>query len=557
MKNEFAFLYPPPRAVHFSGGTLDIRSLSFPLEVLKKYDFLFNRFRVPSRGRGLEIIFQDTAGLGGEAYTIDCEAGRVVLGANSPRGRFYALCTLLQVLVFYAGAGRMPVFSLRDQPEVAFRGFFLPGEWEAGADAPRLQRLMLQLALLKFNQISLSIAAPASVKDLARRIGMEVIFLDKNSRALFHRAPAGPRIGELPPDPTCYCGTGMEEETGSTVWLNFFLGQCRAAGAGGTRIAAWGDLFLRRPDWIRRIPGGVLVLNREAGFGPGPRREDFFKTVILPFKAYHVQQVLCPLLCDRDRFLPDVRAAMARIDTAATAVRTEKLAGIMLAGGKDEGQTCLPEGAAMLHFQAGCLLWSGRLPGPASFSRWALNRDEPDLFRVFSFLAQAEHRLPYSHCRYLFEDPLLAPYSRQGDPREIAAHFKKAALYLKAREIAANEMSGFFNFTARMYETIAVKVELSSRLSTLLGGADGAKTIRLQVSWLQQAVAELKGLYVGLFGGPLPPGGLKGFDFLNERFAHLGRAASSPTAREALLSALRDEASSNSLEALASDPYRL
>jgi hypothetical protein len=553
MKNEFAFLCPPARALRFSGGSLDIRSLSFPLEVLKKYDFLFSRFRVPSRGRGLEIIFQDTPGRSGEAYAIDCEAGRVVLGANSPRGRFYALCTLLQVLAFHADAGRMPVFSLRDEPEVAWRGFFFPGEGKAGADAPRLQRLLLQLALLKFNQIALSSAAPAGVKDLARRIGMEVIFVDKDSQALFHRVPAGPKIGELPPGPAFFHGTGAEAETGSTAWLDFFLGQCRAARAGGTRIAAWGDLFLRRPEWIRRIPGGVLVLNREAG--PGPGRGDYFKTVILPFKAHHVQQVLCPLLCERDRFLPDTRAAMARIEAAAAAVRTGKLAGIMLAAGQDDGETCLPEGAALLHFQAGCLLWSGRLPGPASFSRWALSRDEPDLFRVFSFLAQAEHRLPYSHCRYLFEDPLLAPYSRQGDPREIAAHFSKAVLYLKAREFAANEMSGFFDFTARLYKTIAAKVELSSRLRSFLEGAGGGETIRLQAAWLQQAVAELKELYAGLFGGPLPSRGLKEFDLLSERFAHLAQAASSPAGRETLLSALKNDSPLDSPEASSSDPY--
>ncbi len=114
-----------------------------------------------------------------------------------------------------------------------------------------------------------------------------------------------------------------------------------------------------------------------------------------------------------------------------------KLAGVLLAAGEGPGDGCLPQGAALALFQAGCQLWSGRLPGPAAFSRWALGRDEPDLFRVYSFLAQAEHRLPHPHNRYLFEDPLLAPFSRQGDPREVVAHYRKAALYLKKREIAA------------------------------------------------------------------------------------------------------------------------
>ena len=164
---------------------------------------------------------------------------------------------------------------------------------------------------------------------------------------------------------------------------------------------------------------------------------------------------------------------MARVYAALAAVEAGKLAGVLLAAGESSAAECLPAGSAMVRFQAGCQLWSGRPPGPAAFSRWALGRDEPDLFRVFSFLAQAEQRLPHAHDRYFFEDPLLAPFSRQGDPREIEAHFRKAALYLKKREIAAGELTGFVAFAARLYETIAAKVQLSSRLAALLETAAG------------------------------------------------------------------------------------
>jgi hypothetical protein len=229
----------------------------------------------------------------------------------------------------------------------------------------------------------------------------------------------------------------------------------------------------------------------------------------------------------------------------------------MVAGNDGTGDGCLPQGSALALFQAGCQLWSGRLPGPAAFSHWALGRDEPDLFRVYSFLAQAEHRLPQPHNRYLFEDPLLAPFSSQGDPREVVAHFRKAALYLKKKEIAAAEMTGFFAFTAKLYETIAAKVEFSSRLPALLEKADGGETVRLRATWLQQAVVELQGLYAGLLGGTLPPKGLEGFAFLSERFAQLGRAASSPTTRETLLLALKNDAPLDPAEAFPGNPYRL
>ena len=149
----------------------------------------------------------------------------------------------------------------------------------------------------------------------------------------------------------------------------------------------------------------------------------------------------------------------------------------------------------MIHFQAGCLLWSGRPPGPAAFSLWALGRDEPDLFRVYSFLAQAEHRLPQPHNRYLFEDPLLAPFSSQGDPREVVAHFRKAALYLQKREFAAGDFSVFFEWVRRLYGFIAAKVEFSMRLGALMEKGDGGGEMRRQVLQLMQENHELKELY--------------------------------------------------------------
>jgi hypothetical protein len=554
MKNEFAFLYPPPRNVRFSGAVLDIRSLCFPLEISKKYGFLFDHFAIKNRNRGLEITFQERRDLAGEEYAADCGPDRIVLSASQARGQFYAVSTLLQILAFHAAAGRMPAFSLRDAPQIAFRGFMAGGGEGAVPTGRELRLLLLKLALLKFNHVALpaaalSRAAEASLErgDMkalaalaaqARVTGLEIIWLDDDEQALF-RFGSGPSAGRILSDgPVFPAANGSGRQASPAAWLAFFLAQLRQGSEQGKKTAVWGDAFLRHPDWIRKIPRDVLVLNR----GAAPARPDFFKTAVPLFKKHHVPQALCPVLCDRDRFIPDARAGLDRVNAAYSAAKAGKLAGIMLAGGGREGGGCLPEGAAMLHFQAGCLLWSGGPPGPLAFSLWALGRDEPDLFRVYSFLAQAEHRLPHAHGRYFFEDPLFAPFSRQGDPREIEAHFHKAAQYLEKKEVAGDDLAGFIAFCRRMYEFIAVKVRFSARLGSLLREEGGGEGIRRQAAGLEQEARELKNLYVGLWDQHFQPGGLPAFlnDFarLQGRLAYLRQAADKPAARKDLLAEL-------------------
>jgi hypothetical protein len=523
------------------GGSLDIRSVCYPLEIFKKYDFLFDHFGIRNRSRGLQVVFQErpsvspkrSPGLGDEEYAIDCGPGRVVLSAASARGQFYALSTLLQALAFYGETGCLPAFSLRDSPALDFRGVRLSGV----ADPSALPRLLLQLALLKFNHIALPAAAandPSALAVLAQRMGIVILYLDPDPSAIARLAPAGQIAANPPRGPALFPDAATENTDEPAAWCDFFLGQCRSAKAGGGGLAAWSDLFLSHPEWIRRIPRDVLVLNRQTGL----ERGDFIRTAVLPFKEHHVHQVLCPSLCDRGRFLPDVRAALARVNAAFTAAATGKLTGVLLAGAAGEGDGCLPQGAALAFFQAGCQLWSGRPPGPAAFSRWALGRDEPDLFRVFSFLAQAEHRLSQPHNRYLFEDPQSAPFSRQGDPREVVAHFRKAALYLQKRELAAGDFSALFDFVRCLYGFIALKVEFSIRLGAPEKEALTSEALRAQAVRLAQLGAELKERYLGLWRGHSPSAALPeaalGFDFVIRRLRNIAGSNADPEGEEFL-----------------------
>jgi hypothetical protein len=524
MKETFAFLFPPARTLRPGSGALDPRGVAFPLELLKKYEPLFARFGVSGRGSGPQAVFQAAGGQEEEEYAIECVPGRVVVSAAPGRAQFYALSTLLQILAFHLPAGAMPAFALRDAPAAPFRGAAL-FRCEAAGDEAALRRAFLQLALLRFNRLALPVGAAgeraaAVLAPLARRFGLELWLLDADRDALGLVAPAGPLAAPVRP--------GADAPAAGDPWLEFFLNRCREAREAQASLTAWSERFLERPERVRRIPREALILNR----GDASARNARFAAAARAFSGHHVRQVLCPRLCGAGRFLPDGRGAMAGIEAACAAAAAARLPGVLLLADGDDASGCLPGGAALARFQAGCRLWSGRASAPAAFGRWALGRDEPDLFRVASFLAQAEGRLPRGHERYLFEDPLLAPFSRLDDPRRVVAHYRKAVQYLGKREIDAGDLGGFLAFAARLFAVIAAKVEFSARLGALL--AEDGRELASRASALEGDLAGLGDLYVALGAAPHPGAG-RDFDRLLHELAELRRAAATAAGRAGLL----------------------
>ncbi|HEX7502176.1 MAG TPA: hypothetical protein VF451_02045, partial [Acidobacteriota bacterium] len=150
---------------------------------------------------------------------------------------------------------------------------------------------------------------------------------------------------------------------------------------------------------------------------------------------------------------------------------------------------------------------------------------------------------------------------RQGDPREIEAHFHKAAQYLEKKEIAGDELAGFITFCGRMYKFIAVKVRFSARLGSLLREEDGDEEIRRQAAGLKRQALDLKNLYVDSWNRHVQPGSrppdIKGFDFLCESFARLIRTVSRPAGREDLMAELKKYSPLNVMDGeLGDDFYR-
>lgn len=571
MKNEFAFLFPNPKKVLVRNDFFDIRDLCFPLEIYKKYDFLFDFFKVRNKNRGLEIIFQEHQGLGDEEYMLESGQKQILALANSIRGQFYSLATLLQILSFYGDSGRMPVFSIRDAPEIAIRGFALAAAGGAIPIAAELQLLLLKLALLRFNHFAMPAAYVAGLEKSTavhsqagtlsrvemglvaarvRKMGMEFFLLPEGAAPTPGKDSDRAGAEFSPANLEFVSSEASEKKVQPDAWFEDFLQRCKLGKARGCKMLVWADRFADHPEWIRKIPRDVLVFQRS----PNTGSYENFKSKAMLFKKHHIPQVLSQTIWSRERFIPAIRSSMAGVSAAFRAAKADKLAGVMLIGCESGGNGCLPEGSALLQFEAGCLFWSGRPPVPGAFSRWALGRDEPDLFRVYSFLAQLDHQLPHTHGQYLFEDPVFAAFSRPGDPRAIEAHYRKAALYLKKRKIARNELTDFLNFTRQLCEFIAAKVEFSSCLGSLLEEQCGPEQILHQTAWLEKGAEKLKNLYLELWRKRFQPEGLpdfaSGFTLLQERFQYLHQLSSRPAAREKLLAELKNHSPFNSPDGL-------
>lgn len=279
-KNEFSFLFPAPKTIRLQNRFLDIQNLCFPLEISKKYDFLFDYFAVKNKNRGLEIICQGKKTLAFEEHGIECEPDRVVISANSPRGQFYALSTLLQILAYYQPGGRMPGFIIADAPAISFRGFSLDVAHGAFPLPAEMQRFLLKLSLLKFNSVSLYLGdwfreeknaqsdlpkgrmsrdEIARVVALGGRMGMDIFpafgispvvsgnnELKAGLMSAFDTKLIQMRLGEK---------AGGESDA---VWFERFMGMYHFFKTRGKKLLVPGNDFLKTPDWIRKNSPGYF-----------------------------------------------------------------------------------------------------------------------------------------------------------------------------------------------------------------------------------------------------------------------------------------------------------
>ncbi|HSQ34454.1 MAG TPA: glycoside hydrolase family 20 zincin-like fold domain-containing protein [Candidatus Binatia bacterium] len=564
--NECASLFPAPKTIRWQGPAMEIRNLCFPLEIIKKYDFLLDHFAVKSKNRGLEIVCQEKKTLAAEAYVIEAERNRVIVWSSSVRGQFYALSTLLQLLAFYQPNGMMPGFFIEDAPAIPFRGFQLDIADGAFPLLPELQRLLLKLALLRFNHFALRVGNPGlagktengkgtldeigQLATLAGRMGVELYPVVAIKPFACTSGPAA-ECGDFNADLIkAFRSKRIHvewhekvESEAAAEWFERFLGMYRFFKAQGKTLMAPAENFLAVPEWIRKIPQDVCLLNLDAEI----EHSDAFRKKAAPFKKHHIPQVLGTVTWSRARFIPAMRRSMANQAAAFAAVREDKLAGLVLNACAERGDGNFLEGVLLPLFFAGNLCWSGQSPRPDAFSQWALGRYEPDLFRVYTFLSQVDGPLQHTHRQYLFEDPLFANFSRQDNAKEIVARYRKTAVYLKKKKINGKEVADYLNFAQHLYEFIVDKIEFSGQFVTSLSAWTGDDTCRQLLEKLVPAGEKLKNLYINLWLGRCRPDGLarkiREFDLLQSRFRFLLQASAHPATRKKLLNEFENQSS--------------
>ena len=184
-------LIPAPQKLQWKEGTF---TLSAAPGVVLPEAFSAVSALLPERWRtGAEggICFVQKEGIPAEGYSMSVTKEGVQIAASAPRGAFYALATLGQLIL--QTDGKLPCCEIEDAPALAVRGFMLD---ISRGKVPTLQDLCAlvdRLASLKYNQLQLyvegfSFAYPSFPQywmDKTPITGEEIRYLDAYCKARF------------------------------------------------------------------------------------------------------------------------------------------------------------------------------------------------------------------------------------------------------------------------------------------------------------------------------------------------------------------------------------
>ncbi len=80
-----------------------------------------------AKGKTIEFQLEKISDIGEEGYTLSVTPGAIVIKANTPKGLFYGVQTLMQTLPFIRTnqVPKIPCMEIKDAPRFAWRGFML------------------------------------------------------------------------------------------------------------------------------------------------------------------------------------------------------------------------------------------------------------------------------------------------------------------------------------------------------------------------------------------------------------------------------------------------
>ena len=163
--NGRPLIWPVPNKIAWYDGVYPLAdkiSISFEAEFETEAGYLAGQLEEAgiftlsvSGGGDIKLLMTEGTGLGGEGYTLDVAESGIKIAAESPRGMFYGICSLMQLII---NSQRMiPWVSVRDIPFKEIRGvhLYMPDPDNFGW----FKRFVDMLAYCKFNTIYLEVGA--------------------------------------------------------------------------------------------------------------------------------------------------------------------------------------------------------------------------------------------------------------------------------------------------------------------------------------------------------------------------------------------------------------
>ena len=305
--------------------------------------------------------------VGSEGYTASIEPGRILVAAHDVVGLFYGAQTLRQLVRAYAGEGRIPAMTIRDWPDLEWRGLMDDISRGPLPTLAYMKEQVRRLAEMKMNVFShyvehviatkshgdLSPPEALTVEDMrelseyARRYHVTVVgnfqsfghFQSILSHPQYQSlgegksliSPALPEsyvfleeiYDELVPafdapffnvnaDETFDLGRGASrarvDSLGAGVVYAEHVNRLNAlVRSHGTRMMIWGDILLNHPEVIPMIPQNVFI----ATWNYSPL--DSFDDFIIPFRTAGYDVVVAPGVLNSSRIMPDFRESITNI----------------------------------------------------------------------------------------------------------------------------------------------------------------------------------------------------------------------------------------------------
>ena len=372
--------------------------------------------------------------IGDEGYAIEVGLERLVLAANTSAGIYYGVQTLRQMLDMIPGRARLDCGAIVDWPDFRYRGVMHDVSRGKVPRLDTLFRLVEVLASLKVNVLQLYTEHTFAFRrhpDIGRACGSftaeDIIKLDERARehhvelqanlqsfghmarilslGRYKHLAESERGWTLQPgafktyrflddlyaeylpcftspifnadcDETYDLGKGKSrrraEKVGvGRVYLDHIRRLRALAKKHGKRLAIWGDIVLKHPEEIKRIPKDIILLNW--GYGA---RHDFAST--RRFARAGLEHWVCPGTNSWGALFPRVEVACRNIAGFAREGMRTKATGLLNTDWGDGGHPNLL-GQSFHAFAFGAqAAWSGPLSDGDDFDRrfsWALFRN--------------------------------------------------------------------------------------------------------------------------------------------------------------------------------------